>query len=109
MHSLLRAYATSITTAEADRALTRLLDYYVAATAAAMDTLFPAERKYGPRGTRPATPLPDVAGVAAARAWLDAEQAVLIRVADAVAARAGLDAPGPGPLLATGSRQVSTV
>ena len=131
MHELLRAYAASITTAEADGALTRLLDYYLAAAAAAVDTLFPAERKYRPRVTRPATPLPHVADVAAARAWLDAERAVLVRVAGHAAsgawpkhatssreiggkweearAWAGLDGPGPGSLLTTGSRQVSGV
>ena len=41
-------FAASITTAEADGALTRLLDYYLAAAAATMDTLLPAERKYTP-------------------------------------------------------------
>ena len=49
MHDLLRAYANHLTTSEDsehDRraALTRLFDYYLATAAAAMDSVYPAER-----------------------------------------------------------------
>ena len=62
-------------------ALTRLFDYYVAASAAAMDVLVPAERHRRPRLARPASPVPQPASPAAARAWLDAERDALLAVA----------------------------
>ena len=54
LHDLLRAYAAGLAAAgdpEGQRhaALTRLFDYYLAAAAAAMDTLVPAERHLRPR------------------------------------------------------------
>ena len=86
MHDLLRAYARQRAgpgpEGSRDRAaLTRLFDYYLAAAAAAMDTIVPAERDYRPRIPPPAAPLPAVDGPAAARAWLDAERAVLVGAA----------------------------
>jgi DNA-binding SARP family transcriptional activator/tetratricopeptide (TPR) repeat protein len=87
MHDLLRAYARNLATmpgpeeAGAQDALTRLFDYYLAAAAAAMNTLVPSERSYRPSVRLPATPLPPVAAPAAARAWLDAERAVLVTAA----------------------------
>ena len=42
-------------------ALTRLFDYYLHAAAAAMDTLFPAERTAGPASPPPVAPAPPVA------------------------------------------------
>ena len=53
MHDLLRAYAADLAASEDSdperhAALTRLFDYYVAAAAAAMDTLVPAERHIRP-------------------------------------------------------------
>jgi len=85
MHDLLRAYAThlaDIEDPETERraALTRLFDHYLATAAAAMDTLVPAEAHRRPRISAPATPSPPVAGLAAARAWLDAERATLATV-----------------------------
>ena len=108
LHDLLRAYAAGLAAAqdaegERQAALTRLFDYYLAAAAAAMDILVPAERHLRPRvsGTAPAGPVPPgpvpagpvPAGPvppgpvppgpgdpAAARAWLDAERAVLVAV-----------------------------
>ena len=68
-------------------ALTRLFDYYLAAAAAAMDILVPAERDRRPRIRPPATPIPPLADPAAARAWLDAERATLVAVAAYTAAR----------------------
>jgi tetratricopeptide (TPR) repeat protein len=88
MHDLLRAYATEITaTEDARTALTRLFDYYLGTAAAAMDILVPAERDRRPRVARPATPIPQVADQAAARAWLDTERAALVAVAGYTATR----------------------
>jgi tetratricopeptide (TPR) repeat protein len=85
MHDLLRAYARHLAAtasgAEGHAELTRLFDYYLAAATAAMDTVVPAERNLRPPGALPVTLLPDVADPAAARAWVDAERAVLVRVA----------------------------
>ena len=85
MHDLLRAYARQLADPVgpvSGAALTRLFDYYLAAAAAAMDTVVPAERDYRPCILPPATPLPAVADPSAARAWLDAERAVLVRAAE---------------------------
>ncbi len=85
MHDLLRAYASQLAGPAAEArsdALTRLFDYYLAAAAAAMDTLVPAERGHRPRVLVPAATLPAVADPAAARGWLDAERAVLVRMAE---------------------------
>ena len=53
MHDLLRGYACELTATldagqEQHAALTRLFDYYLHTAAAAMDTLFPAERRHRP-------------------------------------------------------------
>jgi DNA-binding SARP family transcriptional activator/uncharacterized protein HemY len=85
MHDLLRAYATGLADGEdgeADRqaALTRLLDYYLAGCAAAMDVLIPAERSRRPDPPVVATPVPVLADPAAARGWLDAEMPTLTAV-----------------------------
>jgi DNA-binding SARP family transcriptional activator/tetratricopeptide (TPR) repeat protein len=88
MHDLLRAYATEITaTQDARTALTGLFDYYLGAAAGAMDLLVPAERDRRPRVAPPVTPLPQVAGPAGARAWLDTERAALVAVAGYTASR----------------------
>jgi DNA-binding SARP family transcriptional activator/tetratricopeptide (TPR) repeat protein len=87
MHDLLRAYARDLAatedadTEEGRRALTRLLDYYLAAAAAAMDTAVPAERNRRPRIPPPATPIPPMGSPAAAQAWLDGERATLVAAA----------------------------
>ncbi len=85
LHDLLRAYARELaatrdTEAECRSALTRLLDYYLSAAAAAMDALFPAERDRRPDVPRPAGPVPPLADLAAARSWLDGERANLVAV-----------------------------
>ncbi len=85
LHDLLRAYARELAAAqdgEDERwaAQTRLFDYYLHTAAAAANTLFPAESAHRPRVPPPVTPGPPVAGPAAARAWLDAERAVLVAV-----------------------------
>jgi DNA-binding SARP family transcriptional activator/Flp pilus assembly protein TadD len=86
MHDLLRAYARELAAAEdgADgrqAALTSLFDYYLGVAASAMDVLVPAERHYRPRLEPLATPAPDLATVAQARGWLDAERGTLVAVA----------------------------
>ncbi len=83
MHDLLRAYARELAAAHDDQdrqhaALTRLLDHYLHSAAAAMDTLYPAERHRRPRIPPVTTPAPPVTEPAAARAWLDAERANLV-------------------------------
>jgi DNA-binding SARP family transcriptional activator/tetratricopeptide (TPR) repeat protein len=85
MHDLLRAYAREQaaardTSGQCQQALTRLFDYYLAAAAAAMDILFPAEAHQRPRIAATATALPEMPGQAGARAWLDAERANLVAV-----------------------------
>jgi hypothetical protein len=102
MHDLLRAYARELTAApgteaEQQAALTRLFDYYLHTAAAAMDTLFPADRHRRPRIPRPATPVPPLADPAAAREWLDAERAALVA---ATAHTAAHDWPGHATRLA---------
>lgn len=85
MHDLLRGYALELTAAqdggqEERAALTRLFDHYLYTAAAAMDTLFPAERRRRPRIPRPSTPVPLLADAAVAREWLDGERAAFTAV-----------------------------
>jgi tetratricopeptide (TPR) repeat protein/transcriptional regulator with XRE-family HTH domain len=85
MHDLLRAYARELATTDGtdgcQAALTRLLDYYLFTAAAAMDTLFPAERHRRPRIPAQASPVPPVSDPAAASAWLDAHRSSLLAAA----------------------------
>jgi DNA-binding SARP family transcriptional activator/tetratricopeptide (TPR) repeat protein len=102
LHDLLRAYARELADAldageEQYAALTRLLDCYLHSAAAAMDTLFPAERHRRPRIPRQAIPVPPLADPAAAREWLDAERATLVAAAAPTAAH---DWPGHATRLA---------
>jgi DNA-binding SARP family transcriptional activator/Tfp pilus assembly protein PilF len=83
MHDLLRAYARELAAkqdGEEERraALTRLFDRYLHTAAAAMDTLFPAERHRRPGVPSQSTPAPPVADPDAAWAWLDTERAGLV-------------------------------
>ncbi|MFI6274137.1 AfsR/SARP family transcriptional regulator [Streptomyces sp. NPDC050988] len=92
-HDLLRAYAYRLTRthdskAERQAALVRLFDHYLGTAAAAMDTLYPAERHHRP-AVEPSVRVPPVVGdAAAARAWLDTERPTLAAVC-AVAADRG--------------------
>jgi DNA-binding SARP family transcriptional activator len=85
MHDLLRAYAGELTAEEGENdrraALTRLFDHYLHTAAAAMDSLFPAERHRRPRLSPPVSSAPPVTDPALAQEWLDRERAVLIAVA----------------------------
>src|SRR5207248_11136146 len=78
MHDLLRAYAASLADShDSDQArraaLTGLFDFYLAACAAAMDRLAPAEHDQRPAPPAISTPVPAFGDRAAARSWLDAE------------------------------------
>ncbi len=86
MHDLLRAYARELSATvdgaqEQHAALTRLFDHYLHTAAAAMDTLFPAERHRRPRIPWPDTPVPPLPDPAAARQWLDGERPALVAAA----------------------------
>jgi tetratricopeptide (TPR) repeat protein len=85
LHDLLRGYARELSAAadaaaERRSALTRLFSHYLYAAAMAMDTLYPGERHRRPRIAAPASAVPPLAEVAAARTWLEAERANLIAV-----------------------------
>ncbi|MDY7089743.1 MAG: tetratricopeptide repeat protein [Actinomycetota bacterium] len=84
-HDLIRVYATLRATdedrpAERRTALTRLFDYYLAATAAAMDTLHPAEAHLRPRIPMTSSHNPNLRHPDIARGWLDAERSTLVAV-----------------------------
>jgi tetratricopeptide (TPR) repeat protein/DNA-binding XRE family transcriptional regulator len=83
LHDLLRVYAAGLVASGDDErtALTRLFDYYLAACAAAMDKLAPAERHHRPDPPAVMEEIPEFHGPAAARAWLDAELDTLVAVA----------------------------
>jgi NB-ARC domain-containing protein len=83
LHDLVRAYATDRGGDEdppPDRrtALTRLFDYYLATTAAAMNTLYPAEAHRRPGMPQPANAAPILTDPDIARAWLDTERPTLV-------------------------------
>jgi len=89
LHDLLREYAVERIRAVTGRrlggvvqraALTRLLDLYRATAAAAVDSIHPAERHLRPKPPPGAGPVPAVGTPAAARAWLEAKRATLVRV-----------------------------
>jgi tetratricopeptide (TPR) repeat protein len=84
-HDLVRAHAVNRAVDEerpADRrtALTRLLDYYLAAAARAVNTLFPADMQHRPRIPSPSTPTPTLSDLNTARHWLDRERPALVAV-----------------------------
>ena len=86
MHDLLRAYAVeraASAVAEADRcaALSGLFDYYLYCAAAAVNTLFPHERRGRPEVPPPKTPVPVLDAPDDAARWLDRERANLVAVA----------------------------
>jgi tetratricopeptide (TPR) repeat protein len=86
LHDLIRAYATDRAgdedpPSERRAALTRLFDFYLAATAAAMDALYPAEAHRRPRIPAARTPMPVLTHPDDARTWLDTERPTLVAVA----------------------------
>jgi tetratricopeptide (TPR) repeat protein len=85
LHDLVRAYAASRASdedppPERRAALTRLFDYYLATSATAMDTLYPAETHRRPGIPPPDTPIPVLSDPDTARAWLDTERPTLVAV-----------------------------
>jgi DNA-binding SARP family transcriptional activator/TolA-binding protein len=101
MHDLLRAYAREQAVDEQQgardpggptrQAMTGLFDFYLVAAGAAMDVLYPAEAHLRPSADPAAVVVPEFAGEAEARAWLDRERANLVAV---VAHCAGSGWPG---------------
>ncbi|MEV4176345.1 BTAD domain-containing putative transcriptional regulator [Nonomuraea sp. NPDC049709] len=92
-HDLLKTYAAEIVTAEEPYdtrrlAVTRLLDYYLHTAAMAMDAVAPYEKHRRPHIDPIAAPRQDFASEGEALAWLDAERANLLAVAE-YAARHG--------------------
>ncbi|MFC4065073.1 tetratricopeptide repeat protein [Actinoplanes subglobosus] len=84
-HDIVRAYATSRAhdqdaPQQRRTALTRLFDYYLATTAAAMDSLYPVDDHRRPRVPPASTPVPDLTGKDTALAWLNAERPNLVAV-----------------------------
>jgi tetratricopeptide (TPR) repeat protein len=85
LHDLVRAYAAGRATDEdpppARRAaLTRLLDYYLATAAVALDVMLPGDKDARPKVPLPSTPVPEFAGPEAALAWLDTERPTLVAI-----------------------------
>ncbi|MEU0675830.1 tetratricopeptide repeat protein [Streptomyces sp. NPDC006172] len=83
MHDLLRAYAGELSARhdaarERDAALARLLDHCLAASAAAMDLLYPAERHLRPVVDLPSAAPPPLRTAEECRAWLAAVQPTLV-------------------------------
>ena len=86
LHDLVRAYAATRAQDQDSpparrAALTRLYDYYLAATASAVDLVQPGEANVRPSVAPAATPTPALPDRRAALAWLDAERTTLIAVA----------------------------
>jgi len=85
MHDLLRAYALWQADNQDHRAgrkaaLTSLFDYCLAASAEAMNTLYPAERHRRPKVAPPEAVLPEFNSPEEARTWLDGERHALVLV-----------------------------
>jgi tetratricopeptide (TPR) repeat protein len=85
LHDLLRGYASELASGEEGaagrrQALTRLFDYYLHTSAAAMDTAFPAERARRPVLPIAPVPVPDFEGERQALAWLDEERGDVVAV-----------------------------
>ncbi|MEV6827395.1 tetratricopeptide repeat protein [Amycolatopsis sp. NPDC051102] len=83
LHDLIRAFGMARAQDEdapAGRkaALSRLLDYYVFASATAMDHYAPRTRRHRPDVPDPGLPIPPLTGRDPATAWLDAERANLV-------------------------------
>jgi DNA-binding SARP family transcriptional activator/tetratricopeptide (TPR) repeat protein len=82
-HDLLRAYgheqaAVRYGEGSCRQKLTRLFDYYAAATAAAIEVMFPAESPRQPGNRSTSSRLPPMPGAEDARGWLDRERANLV-------------------------------
>ncbi|MEU5594831.1 tetratricopeptide repeat protein [Streptomyces sp. NPDC020298] len=83
MHDLLRVYAAELANrhdgaVERDAAVTRLLDHCLAASAVAMDVLYPAERHLRPAVEVSDTGLPPLRTADECRVWLRTAQHTLV-------------------------------
>jgi tetratricopeptide (TPR) repeat protein len=92
MHDLLRAYASGLAAIHdgddgQHAALTRLLDHYLSTAAAAVDTLYPADRSRRPQVDSAATPAPPLSDTVAAQAWLEGERPALTVLSQFAATR----------------------
>jgi tetratricopeptide (TPR) repeat protein len=84
-HDLVRGYALQRCADEDPpgqrrAALTRLFDHYLSAVGAAIDLIAPAEQASRPPLPPPGPTTPDLVGIAAAGAWLEAERTTLVAV-----------------------------
>ncbi|QHY93578.1 Regulatory protein AfsR [Streptomyces sp. S4.7] len=79
-HDLLRVYAAELAETAGDNTgpLTRLFDYYLAAAAAAMDTIVPHEAERRPDIPAPDAGTPTFGDYHAALGWLDSERTNLL-------------------------------
>nr|WP_239077770.1 AfsR/SARP family transcriptional regulator [Streptomyces sp. SID9124] len=95
-HDLVRSFAHSVSDAdgahgeEAAAAVERLLRYYLTATGAACDVLYPGRRPLPTGVERSAAKLPDLGDAERARTWFTREQDALL-AAVKLAERRGLD------------------
>ncbi len=82
MHDLVRLYSRELAADHGDNeqraVLTQLLDYYLHAAAAAMDSSYPAERGQRPEPPAATTDVTGLTEADAARAWLAAELPCLV-------------------------------
>src|SRR4029450_12609730 len=83
LHDLVRAHANARAVDEDPQsarraALTRLFDYYLAATAAAVDSQYHNVARLRLRIPQPRTPTPDLTDPETALAWLDVERPTLV-------------------------------
>ena len=82
LHDLLRGFARELAEAEDDKearyhAVAALFDYYLHASSAAMDLLFPVGSGHRPKPGAPTPEIPPIHSLETARAWLDGERANL--------------------------------
>jgi tetratricopeptide (TPR) repeat protein/transcriptional regulator with XRE-family HTH domain len=82
LHDLLRGFAQQVAEAEDDAearhdALAALFDYYLHASSAAMNLLFPVGSERRPKPGAPTAQIPPIHGLETARSWLDGERANL--------------------------------
>ncbi|MFI5958750.1 tetratricopeptide repeat protein [Cryptosporangium sp. NPDC051539] len=99
VHDLLRAYALAQSDAQDGAgartdARARLYAYYLAATGAAMDVLYPAERHRRPPPPPISTPLPEFGGPDDARAWLDRHRPTFLAVCEYTATHGPAEVTG---------------
>lgn len=93
-HDLVSAHAGAVAGRdepgpERQAALTRLFEHYARTASAAMDLAYPFERERRPPARPPAGPAPELHDAGTAIAWIDAELATLLAVAQHAAEHGG--------------------